>query len=48
MVSSLSLGGITSVGSIGGDSSYWFTTLPAVPKALKHISKVNDVFSVVS
>ena len=48
MVSSLSLGGSIGGGTIGVDSSSWFTTLPAVPKALKHISKANDVFSAVS
>lgn len=48
MVNSLALGGSLGGGTIGGDSSSWFTTLPAVPNALKHISKANDVFSAVS
>lgn len=48
MVNSLSLGGSIGGGIIGGDSSSWFATLPAVPNALKHISKANDVFSAVS
>ena len=48
MVNSLALGGSLGGGTIGGDSSSWFTSLPAVPKALKHISKANDVFSAVS
>ena len=41
------LGGSIGGGTIGGDSSSWFTTLPTVPNALKHISKANDVFSAV-
>ena len=48
MVNSLSLGGSLGGGTIGRNSSSWFTTLPAVPNALKHISKANDVFSAVS
>ena len=48
MVNSLALGGSLGGGTIGGDSSSWFTTLPAVPNVLKHISKANDVFSAVS
>lgn len=48
MVCSLSLGGSTGSGTMGSTSSSWFTTLPAVSETLKHISKVNDVFSAVS
>ena len=48
MVSSLSLGGSISTGTMGGVSSFSFAALPAVPNALKHISKVNDVFSAVA
>ena len=48
MVNSLALGGSLGGGTIGGDSSSWFTTLPAVPNALKDISKANDVFSAFS
>ena len=48
IVSSLELGGSTGGGTIGGHFSSWFTTLPVVPKALKHISKANDVFSTIA
>ena len=45
MVSCLLGSGSANRGNIGGTLSSWFTSLPAVPKALKHISKANDVFS---
>ena len=47
-VGSIALGSVSNVGNIGGNSSSRLTTLPAVPNALKHISKANDVFSSVS
>ncbi|MBQ2891852.1 MAG: hypothetical protein IJE45_03060 [Bacilli bacterium] len=45
MVSCLPGSGSANRGNIGGTLSSWFTSLPEVPKALKHISKANDVFS---
>ena len=45
MVSCLPESGSANIGNIGRTLSSWFTSLPAVPKALKHISKANDVFS---
>ena len=34
--------------NVVSSSSSWFTSLPAVPNAFKHISNINDVFSSVS
>lgn len=44
-VSTITIDGFIGNGNIGGNSSSWFTTLPAVPKALNRLSKVNDLFS---
>ena len=45
MVSCLPGSGSANRGKAGGTLSSWFTSLPAVPKGLKYISKANDVFS---